>query len=99
MARPRVSRSFLSDREAPLCPHCGSGMEEATITLEELVGHWPLPAYVAVREDGYAPSTAGLTVTCRHCTRPSVLVIDEPAVKLVGARTAADERMLSGWSP
>jgi len=98
MAAPRISRRFLYERDAPPCPHCGGSMDEATITLENLVAEWPLPAYVDVRDDGYAPSTAGPMVTCPHCARPSALAIDDPAVKLVAARTAADEAVL-GYMP
>lgn len=94
MTRPRVSRRFIYESDAPPCPHCGGSMDEATITLEDLVVHWPLPDYVHVREDGYAPSTAGLMVTCRHCDRPAALAISEIFIKLIAARTAADEALL-----
>lgn len=98
MTRTHISRRFLYQRDAPPCPHCGGSMDEATIALEDLVVHWPLPAYVDVRADGYAPSTAGLMVTCRHCTRPSALAIGDHDVKLVAARTAVDEAVL-GYMP
>jgi len=99
VTRPRMTRTAIG-RWAPDCPHCGAKeMGDATISLDELLEHGAPGDFVPVDDDGYAPATprnGDFVLTCPSCDRPSVLAIDREHVKLVAARTKADERYLGG---
>lgn len=92
--RPKVSREFRADRCAPDCPHCDASMERATVTLGEIALEG-IPERVPVFK-GYAASHQGPRVLCQECKRVSVLAIDAMSIKLIAARTEADERLLEG---
>jgi hypothetical protein len=96
MNRPRIARELLSERQLPGCPHClASKMEDATVTLGQLLDAWPIDGYVATQPDGYAhPNNIHtLVVECPSCGKTSAVAIDGVEVKLIAAVTEKDERL------
>lgn len=97
MARVKISSSMMWERYTPDCPHCGEHMDDAALTLDQLLASWPLPSFVPAGEDGYARELEGrLVVACPHCTRPSVVAIGHGEVKLIAARTEKDLQLEEG---
>lgn len=95
MTRPRLtSEPIIEGTHTPLCPHCGGEMDAATVTLEDLLFHWPPPARIEIGSDGYAHGYQRIVVNCGWCAKPSALAIDGRRVKLVAMRTEADDRLL-----
>ncbi|MCG6115055.1 MAG: hypothetical protein MEQ84_07635 [Mesorhizobium sp.] len=95
--KPRMTTGLMTERDTPDCPHCGAHMDEAAVTLGDMLSHWPLPSFVEVGSDGFNHDCYRyLTVDCPGCGKPSVLAIDvfKPAVtaKLIAARTDKDAR-------
>lgn len=92
--KPRMTTGLMTERDTPDCPHCGAHMDEATVSLGELLSGWPLPAHIKVERDGYTWATHNLVLlSCPSCGRPSALAIQPgPAdtAKLVAARTEKD---------
>ncbi|NMG39857.1 hypothetical protein GRZ55_11435 [Chelativorans sp. ZYF759] len=90
-----MTTGLLTERDTPDCPHCGAYMDEASVSLGDLLAHWPIPRFVMTGSDGFNHDCHRyLTVDCPSCGKPSVLAIDplQPAItaKLVAARTAKD---------
>ncbi|MGY6709758.1 MAG: hypothetical protein ACXIVF_15670 [Rhizobiaceae bacterium] len=90
-----MTTGLMTERDTPDCPHCGACMDEATVTLGDLLSHWPIPGFIETGSDGYSHDWhRHLKVECPQCRKPSALAIDgrQPVTtaKLVAARTLAD---------
>lgn len=95
MTRPRMTTELVHERTTPRCPHCGGSMDASTVTLEDIVGAWPLPQRIEVREDGYAHGHQRLAVTCGWCAAPSAVAFDWARIKLIAMRTEKDDAYLA----
>lgn len=71
-------------------------MWDAPTTLSRVMIGWPHGGFVHVGEDGYAHPGDYLEIDCTECMRPSAVAFDRGGwVKLIAARTAADEEYRS----
>jgi hypothetical protein len=100
MGKPKMTRA---DHDGtPLCPHCGAPLYGATVTIEDLMEHFPFGGRIAIGEDGYAREGEHLTTTCGECLKPVAVGFNSNVedwynwqVKLVAARTKKDEEFLN----
>lgn len=91
MAKAKMTSEFIHGRAVPICPHCGGQMDEATITLGNMVDVWPMAKHVTVADDGYAyTDERSIIVDCLECLKPSAFAVDGSNFKLVAARTKRD---------
>ena len=96
--KPRMTTGLMTERDTPECPHCGAHMDQATVSLGELLSGWPIPSFIPVERDGHAWNTHNLVLfDCPGCGKPSALAIEAgPAdtAKLIAARTSADREFV-----
>lgn len=98
--KPKMTRADFDG--TPLCPHCGASMLEATVTVGDLMDHYPFGSAIAVGDDGYAREGEHLTTHCGECRKPVAVGFNPNSdhwfdwqIKLVAARTEKDEEFLN----
>lgn len=99
MVAPKMTR--CDSDGTPRCPHCDAPLWSATVTVGDLMDHWPLGGWLAIGEDGYAREDEHLTTHCGECRKPVAMGFNaDPErwfdwmVKFVAARTKKDEELL-----
>lgn len=99
MKPPKMTKA--DDDGTPHCPHCSAPLWAATVTIEDLMTHWPVGGWITVGADGYAGEDEHLTIECGECRKPVAVGFNADAdswfewqVKFVAMRTKKDLALL-----
>jgi len=99
-AHPKITKADLDG--SPKCPHCGDYLWEATVTVADLMQHYPFGGRLAIGDDGYAREDEHLTTNCPSCRKPVAMGFNSDPegwydwqTKFAAARTKKDEEFLN----
>lgn len=99
MGRPKIT--IIDADTIPNCPHCGGDLSGATVTVDDLLLHYPFGGWLSIGVDAYAREGEHLTTSCPSCTKPVVMGFEqrkEPwnwRAKFAAARTKTDTKHLN----
>lgn len=100
MAKPKMTKTDSDG--TPRCPHCGADMSNATVTIGDLMEHYPIGGWLAIGDDGYAREGEHLTTHCGECQKPVAIGFNGNLedwyawqIKMVAARTKKDDEFIN----
>jgi hypothetical protein len=97
MTKPKITKA---DAEGtPRCPHWNAALFSATVTIEDMMNHYPFGGWLSIGDDGYACEGEHLTTHCNECSKPVAVGFNSDAdewfswmVKFAAARTHKDRQ-------